>query len=108
MLRPLRGSTAARVSKLETSLRLSDASLPGARIKRGKVAKIEGESSERRERDQCDDGDPGDELKRVDEGQRVGLRPNGPANEADGTAGGSRQPGRLAKQSCGDESKRMV
>ena len=79
-----------------------------ARVERRKVAEIQRKSSERRDQDQRRDRHPGDEMKRVDEGERVGLQTNAAGNESDRAAGGARDAGRSARQPRGQEPHRVL
>src|SRR5258706_10119358 len=108
MLRTVPRTAAVRGSKLEVSWVVARARRPSARVERRQVAEIQRKSSERRDQDQRRDGYPGDEVKRVDEGERVGLQTNFAGDESNRAAGGARGPGRSGRQPGRQEPHRVL
>src|SRR5262245_20806441 len=98
MRRRYRRQGAERTSKLEASWLFSRTRRQRARVERRKVAVIQGESSEGRDQNQRRDRGPGEEMERVDEGERVGLQANVGGDESGRAAGGRRGPIRSGRQ----------
>ena len=78
------------------------------RVERREVAEIQGKSSQCRDEYQRCDRCPGDEMKRVDERQRVGLQTNVAGHQSNRAAGSARGAVRTGRQSGRQEPQRVV
>src|SRR4030095_2929784 len=82
--------------------------MASARIECRQVAEIHWKSPESRKEQQSSDTHPGDELKRIDEGERVGLPANVAGDGSDCAARGARGPVRSGRQPGRQEPYRVL